>query len=92
MMYRVSRRFLECVLKDKGHSEKFPRLWPRISETTKARHRNAMDELERTWNAPGPVPGLAADKGSNVRKWYCNKHEIFRDIHGVFDKIYGAQN
>ena len=65
MRYRVSRRFLGRVLKDKGHSQKFPRLWPRISETIKARHRNAMDELERTWNAPGPVRRLAADKG----KW-----------------------
>ena len=86
MGYRVCCCFLERVLKDKGHSEKFPRLWPRISETIKARHRNAMDELEKTWNAPGLVRGLAADKGSDVRKWYCNKHEIFRDIHSVFDK------
>lgn len=46
----VCRRFLESVLKDKGPSDIFPRLWPRISETIKARHRNAMDELEKILN------------------------------------------
>ena len=43
----VCRRFLESVLKDKSPSDIFPRLWPRISETIKARHRNAMEELEK---------------------------------------------
>lgn len=74
MGYRVCCCFLERVLKDKGHSEKFPRLWPRISETIKARHRNAMDELEKTWNAPGLVRGLAADKGSDVKAWDFSRY------------------
>lgn len=41
---------LESVLKDKGSPDIFSRLWPRISETIKARHRNAMDELEKILN------------------------------------------
>ena len=64
---RFPAAFSSVFLKTKA-IQKFPWLWPRISETIKARHRNAMDELERTWNAPGPVRRLAADKGQ-----WCEK-------------------
>lgn len=47
---RVCCCFLENLLKDKAPSDRIPRVWPRISERIKERHRKAMNELEKILN------------------------------------------
>ncbi|KAH8435414.1 uncharacterized protein LDX57_013044 [Aspergillus melleus] len=41
------QRFLESVLKDMAPLDVFHRLWPTISERIKARHRGALEELNK---------------------------------------------
>lgn len=43
----VCSRFLQIALKDKAPLDMYARIWPRILERIKERHRNAMDELEK---------------------------------------------